>query len=113
VSQRTELGVAVRPPCPDGDEALRDLVVDRIFVAEVKSMTFSNEEKQLRLGLGSRFATARSSVGTAGRLSGCSQHIARMNLALHVHVVRPVHHHLCGLERASHSRPQAFTRRRH
>jgi hypothetical protein len=49
---------------PNFDLAWED--ADRIFVAEVKSMTFSNEEKQLRLGLG-QVLRYRQVLGRHGR----------------------------------------------
>ena len=47
--------ILIEPVSPRGNEPNFDVawrVGDRVFVAEVKSLTVANEEKQLRLGLG-------------------------------------------------------------
>ena len=48
-------GNGIEPLSPDRDQPMFDLAWERngvVFVAEVKSVTAANEEKQLRLGLG-------------------------------------------------------------
>jgi hypothetical protein len=60
----------IEPLCPDPDEPAFDLAWELdglLFVAEVKSVTPSNEEKQLRLGLGQVLRYRQTLQATEGR----------------------------------------------